>query len=764
MLKLKKIGRRFVTWAKHNRKQFFVLTGVTTFAVVVGIPVFTYFYFAKDLGSKESILTRNEQGVVLLDRKNKPFFTLYDAKKKEYIPLSQISKNLQKAVLASEDKDFYTHPGFSLRGILRAAIANVTHGEVTQGASTLTQQLVKNVLLSSQRSFLRKYQEIVLAIEVDRRYTKEDVLEMYLNAVYYGEGAFGAEQAAQTYFDKDASELTIAESAMLAGILPAPSAYNPISGDRDIALKRQKMVLRLMEEQHVITAAEKKTAEKEKLTFAKVQDDGNGVAPHFALMIKEELIKKYGESALAHSGFHVQTTIDLDWQKFAEDTVKAQVASLVRNKATNGALVAIDPTSGEIMALVGSHNWSDDKNGKINMALAPRQPGSSFKPLVYATAMENRLITAGTILEDKVKDFGGGYKPQNYDRKEHGNVTVRWALDNSLNIPAVEVMQKVGVNTMLEKAKELNITTLDRSENYGLSLVLGSGQVPLVEMTNAYAAFANEGQQHDTYDILEIRDKKEKVIYKGRASSARTVFPKEVTYIISSIISDNKTRAPTFGNALAISRQAAVKTGTTENYRDALTIGYTPQIVVGVWVGNNDNKPMDTVAGSLGAAPIWRKVMEHILQDQPVAWFSKPFNVIQTKICTEKGLKLEAGDDKKDGDEIEKDGTKYHLFNEYYIRGTEPDKSCFGESPTPDPTKEAEDKKKREEEERKKKEEENKKNATATPAPTNTSTPPTPTAAAPLPTNTVIPKPTNVVSTLIPTATPTPSTVPILTP
>ncbi|MCX7996982.1 MAG: PBP1A family penicillin-binding protein [Patescibacteria group bacterium] len=704
--KLRRFVRICVVWAKNNRQQFFFLALIAALVVFVGIPSFTYLYFAKDLGSKETMITRNEAGVILLDRRNKPFYTLYDAKQREYVPISQISKNLQEAVIASEDRNFYNHPGFSPRGIIRAFTANVSSGGISQGASTITQQLVKNVLLTQERSFLRKFQEVVLAIEVDRRYTKDDILEMYLNAVYFGEGAFGAQQAAKTFFGKDAAELTVAESALLAGVLPAPSAFSPISGDREKAFKRQKTVLALMEEQGYITAAERQAAEREKISFENGDTSFNAVAPHFALMVKDQLIRKYGEPALSQSGYRIQTTLDLELQKSAQDAVSSHIKTLAAQKATNGAVVAIDPNTGEIRALVGSHNWNDQKNGKINMAIRPRQPGSSFKPLVYATAIEKKIVTAGTILEDKVRDFGGGYTPLNYDRTERGNIPLRRALALSLNTTAVDVQQRLGVAAMLEKAEELGITTLKKGD-YGLSLVLGSGEVPLLQMTNTYAAFANEGEMYEPTAIIEIRDKRDRVIERTSVAPRR-VFTREAAYIISSILSDAGARRSVFGTALDISRIAAVKTGTTNDYRDALTIGYTPQIVVGVWVGNNDNSAMGSVAGSLGAAPIWRRVMEAALVNQPVEWFSKPSGVVDVRICAETGELLEGFDDKKPGEKVQfRDGDKeieYTATIEQYIRGTEPEKKCGPVTPSPDPTKEAEEKKKSEEEARKKRE------------------------------------------------------------
>jgi membrane peptidoglycan carboxypeptidase len=374
----------------------------------------------------------------------------------------------------------------------------------------------------------------------------------------------------------------------------------------------------------------------------------------------------------------------------------------------------MDPSSGEVVALVGSYDWSDQETGKINMAVVPRQPGSSFKPLVYATALEEKLITAGTILKDEKTDFGGGYSPKNFDGTFRGDVSIRRALAISLNIPAVEVMQKVGVNTMLSKARMLGITTLSRDRDYGLSLVLGSGEVPLIEMTNAYAAFAGEGELPERKIILEVRDKNKKTIYTNKSVSKKRVWDVGTAYIISSILSDSQARSEVFGTALDISRKAAVKTGTTDDNKDALTIGYTPQIVVGVWVGNSNNKPMSGVAGSLGAAPIWKSVMEQALSGRSVEWYKKPDSIEEVLICKEKGLRLP---------EDQKDATTSALI-EYYIRGTEPkpEDMCIPQSPTLNPTEEAE-KKKREDEERKKKDEENKKKNQPTAAPQSSSTP-----------------------------------------
>lgn len=672
------------------------------FGLLLLIPPLTYLYFIRDLSSKEAIISHKSAGVVLTDRNDKPFFTLYEAKTKHTIPLSQIPKSMQDAVIATEDKDFYQHQGFSIEGIGRALLTDVRHEQLVQGGSTITQQVVKNTLLTQQKSFLRKYQELFLALEIERRYSKQDILEMYLNTIYLGEGAFGVEDAAQTYFNKHARELTLGESALLAAILPAPSAYSPLSGSRDSAFSRQKLVLRLMREQGYITEAQEIQAAAQKITFNPQKQDLNLVAPHFALMVKDELIKKYGEQQVANAGYKVRTTLDLEDQKYSERIVKNQVANLARNKVTNGAAVALNPKTGEILVLVGSHDWFDEENGKINMALRPRQPGSSFKPLVYTKGLEDHDITAATKLEDKPVTYPGGYKPKNYDGKFRGEVLARFALANSLNIPSIHVLERVGIPAALDFATELGITTLKSPSDYGLSLVLGAAEVPLIQMTSSFGTFANKGDYVKPTTILEVRDKRDNVLDTYTPSS-RHVVDEGAAFIISSILSDNSARSEVFGNALTISRPTAVKTGTTEDYRDALTIGYTPSLAVGVWVGNNDNTPMDSIAGSLGAAPIWRQMMEYMLAGTPVERFERPPEVIQVTICKEDGLRAEAATSS--------------AYTEFFLPGTIPTKSCTGpqpsitetQTPTPTPT------------------EEPKKNEELTPTPTSVFETPTPT-------------------------------------
>jgi len=509
-------------------------------------------------------------------------------------------------------------------------------------------------------------QEIILAQDIENKYSKKEILEMYFNSVYFGEGAFGIENAAHIYFDTSAKHLSLAQAAFLTALLPSPSRFSPYTGDIHQAYRQQKIVLQKMLDQHYITNNQKEKAEKEKLTFHPAPPIMNVTAPHFALMVRDILIKKYGEEYLVRSGIQVTTTLDLNWQKKAENAVANQIKDLQNQHATNGALVAMDPKTGDIKALVGSVDWFNHKFGTINMAITPRSVGSSFKPIVYASAFEERLISPATVLHDQPTNFNGNYAPHDYDYKFRGNVLVRRALANSLNVPAVEVMQKVGVPATIEMAKRLGISTLKDPSNYGLSLVLGSGEVKLLELTNAYTTFANNGVRPDPRMILSISDKHGKTVFTSSVKTSQELSP-QVSFLISSILSDNNARREEFGNLLTISRPAAVKTGTAEDYKDSLTVGYTPSLTIGVWVGNNDNSSMDTVAGSLGAAPIWKELMESYLADTPIEHFSPPLGIARASVCPNGSLAL--------------DSARTASSNaEYFIPGTQPPTLCL----TPD--------------------------------------------------------------------------------
>lgn len=658
---------------RMSRRRKIVLVGWSTASILVVIALFTTIFFANSLGSKEQIMNRNKTGVTLLDRKGRVIYRFNNARSDTRVPLSEISDVTKKALIASEDKNFYEHGGFSIPGIANAAWQNVAPNGLNNGGSTLTQQLVKNALLSKDRNFLRKYQELVLSVEIERRYTKDEILEMYLNSVYFGEGSFGIEDAAQTYFGVHAKDLDTAQATMLVGVLPAPSAYSPVSGSLEKAKVRQKYVLGRMVEEKFISEDEKMTASQQELAFATPKTKEDGKAPHFALMVKEALEDKYGEERIARSGYNVTTGLDLDWQAIAESTVATQVNRLARSNVSNGAAVVEDPKTGEIRALVGSADWDNEVNGKFNVATAGRQPGSSFKPLVYGTGIENRDFSAATIFKDEETDFGGGFVPKNYDLRYHGNVTARKALANSYNIPAVKALQQAGIKETIKTAEAFGINTISEKNNPGLAMALGTEIVPLTQMTNAYATFANQGQFNDQVLFTTITDKNNKTIFKSEPKN-KEVMSDQSAYIISSILSDNTARSSTFGSSLTLSggRLAAVKTGTTEDYRDALTIGYTPSLVVGVWIGNNDNSSMSRVAGSGGAGPIWRGVMNQILSGTPKEEFAVPSSITSRTICRSSGglAKFAGGD----------------TMTEYFKPGTLPTNSCNDRAPeTPKP-------------------------------------------------------------------------------
>lgn len=656
------------------------------------IPIFTYFYFASDLQTKDSLMNRNDTGIILTDRNNKPFFTFYSAKNKSQVSLSDLPDHIKQAIISVEDKRFYQHEGVSFPAIAGAFVADIKGGDFKYGGSTITQQLVKNSLLTSDKNLLRKYQELVLAYEVEKRYSKDEILEMYLNSVYFGEGAFGIQEAAHQYFDKDARNLELAESALLAGLLPAPSKLSPISGSEVMAKMRQKFVLEKMREQGFITKEEEKAANQKKLVYSDAEDELNNRAFHFALMVKDQLVKQYGEETVARSGLRVKTTLDLSLQSYAEMVVADHVESLKASRVSNGAAVIENPKTGEVLALVGSADWYNDEFGKVNVATSLRSPGSSFKPLIYAKAFEDRIITPSTMLNDSPITYKPGpgissspYSPVDFDRKFRGKVTTRRALSNSLNIPAVEVMNKVGVEGALDMAKRLGISSLKDSSNYGISLILGTGEVSLAEMTNAYATFANKGVRNKPALVLEISNKKKEVIYSFEPEQQKVLDP-GVAFLIASILSDNNTRAEQFGNVLNISRPAAVKTGTAEDFKDSLTLGFTPSVAIGVWVGNNDGKPMNQVAGSLGAAPIWKALMERALRDKPLEAFEPTDDVVASTTCINslswirEARAQEASPSPSPS--ASPSAAPIISYREYYLKGTEPKVACAAPKPS----------------------------------------------------------------------------------
>ncbi len=636
-------------------------------AVIIVIPLNAHYKYSSILASPTAIINQKDTGITLLDRHGHPFFHFYQARSKKIISVSQVPLLMQQAIIAIEDQTFYQHAGISPRGIIRAAWANIQGGKILYGGSTLTQQIIKNTLLHSQKSWLRKYQEAYLAMELEARYDKAQIMEMYMNTAYFGEGAFGVEEAAQTYFNKGASELTLGEESLLAGLLTEPSLLSPLSHDPKQAMLRQHIVLQKMVEMGFIKPEEKQAAQAEPLAFNQEPIFRNEAAPHFALYVRDLLNATFGENYIARSGLKVTTTIDLDIQRQAETALQEQLEKLKYRGASNGAVVVIDPATHEILAMVGSRDWFTEGFGKFNMAISPRQTGSAFKPIVYAAGFEQGAITPATILLDTPTTFGKDYRPADYDGKSRGPVTVRRALANSLNVPAVSVMQKVGVRTVAALAKSVGITSLSESQDYNLALALGAGEVSLTQLTNAYATLAANGQYLPAQAILGLSDKQDKPVPIFHSQPEQAI-SREATFLISSILSDNFARAEIFGRSLTISRPAAVKTGTSQNYRDAWTLGYTPQLTVGVWIGNNDNRPMNSLAGAMGAAPVWKNLMEKLLISQPIVAFEQPATITQASLCTAKQTENEI---------------RLLSYKEYFVAGTEPRWRCPKIFPSP---------------------------------------------------------------------------------
>lgn len=626
--------------SSQNGKRDIKKTGKTllkVFAVIFGLIILLFVWYSKDLPTPGKIKDRTPaESTHIYDRNGKPLYDVYGDVKRTVIDSNQIPDSVKKATIAVEDKDFYKHRGFNLKSIIRAAWDDIVHQSSAQGGSTITQQYVKNALLSPKKTFDRKIKELILAIEIEAMYSKDQILTMYLNEIPYGSNAYGIQAASQTYFSKDAKDLDVAQSASLAALLKAPTYYSPYGQHPDKFDQRKNYVVDRMVALNFVSKDDGVKAKAEKLTFTKQKE--NITAPHFVFYVKEKLIEEYGEQMVEEGGLKVTTTLDLDKQKMAEDVVEqAYQKNIKKYGASNAALVSLDPKTGQILAMVGSHDFFDKENdGQVNVAISDRQPGSSFKPLVYATAFQGKY-DPGYTLFDLTTDFGS-YTPHNYDGNTHGPVSMRTALANSLNIPAVKTLYLAGIDKVLNQVHKMGITTLNDKDRYGLSLVLGGGEVKLVDMATAYGVFADKGTLHETTGILKVEDTDGKVLeeYKDNKGKKEVLDP-QVAYEISDILSDNDARKMIFGGLSALfsyDRPIAVKTGTTNEYRDAWTIGYTPSVVTGVWVGNNDNSKMNSHAdGSMVAAPIWRAYMDKVLGEQPVEQFDRPTEIKEMTVA-----------------------------------------------------------------------------------------------------------------------------------
>jgi len=568
------------------------------------------------------------------------------------LPLEKIPLALRQATVATEDRTFFTNPGVDAAGIARAVWINLRGGETLAGGSTITQQLVRILLLDEkergQRTMRRKLREGILAWQLTRRYSKDEILALYLNQSYYGGMAYGVEAAARTYFGKAASQLDLAECALLAGLPQAPALYNPFT-DMESAHRRQAVVLGLMEKEGYLSAEQRFLAENEPLVLAR--DPYPLEAPHFVLWVRglvDELVT--AEEAQAAGGLVVRTTLDLDAQHKAEQAVASQLARLEfkEHNVHGAAVVALDPASGEILAMVGSPDYFDETySGAVNMALTPRQPGSALKPFIYASSFDPARAepwTPATMLLDVTTHFttheGRAYTPINYDGLEHGPVLAREALASSLNVPAVIVLDHIGIPELFRMLRSLGVDTPGEPEQYDLSIALGGGEVRLLNLTAAYGAFASGGYRVQPYAINEISAASGEVLYRAARPNAERVIDARVTWLISDILSDDAARSTGFArnSVLVLDRPAAVKTGTTTNFHDNWTVGYTPNLVVGVWAGNPTHEAMRDVTGLTGAAPIWHQVMRSLLAGIPEKTFDRPDGLEPVEVCALSGL------------------------------------------------------------------------------------------------------------------------------
>lgn len=566
---------------------------------------------------------------------------LYDLQgfvRRTEIPFSEMGENIKKATIAVEDDSFYSHGGIRPKSIVRAVIANIRSGRKTQGGSTITQQVVKNALLTRDKALSRKLKEWVLAIRIENSLSKDQILEVYLNQNPYGGVTYGVFEGSQALFGKEPKNLTIAESAYMAAIPKGPSIYSPYGENRQRLEDRKNYVLKRMLDTGAITEEEYKKAIEEKVVFAPVENRGIK-APHFVFFIQKYISEKYGEESVENGGLSVYTTLDYDLQKRAEEILKSRALESEKSfEATNQALVAMDPKTGQILAMVGSRDYFDKNiDGAYNVATAKRQPGSSFKPFVYAKAFE-KGYTPKTVLFDVKTEFSttcppwgnesdkNCYSPENFDGLFRGPMTLRDALQQSINVPAVKTLYLVGINETIKFSGDIGVELSGDKNQYGLSLVLGGGEVSLVDMVHGYSTLANYGGYIPKTAILRIVDSRNNILEEYKEKEPNQVISRDAVKTLSNVLSDNNARIPTFGSNSALhipGFQVAAKTGTTNNNRDAWLIGYTPNIAVGVWAGNNDNKPMKK-GGAAIAGPSWNDFMRYALSKYPPEIFEEP--------------------------------------------------------------------------------------------------------------------------------------------
>ncbi len=653
-----------------KKKRFLKITGFFLL-ILMGLAFFILMMaakIAKELPSPEQFADRQiNQSTKIYDRTGETLlYEIHGEEKRTIVPFEEIPDFVKQATISVEDREFYSHKAFDWRAIIRALFVNIIKGRVVQGGSTITQQLAKNAFLSPERTYERKLKELILAYWIEQRYSKDEILNLYLNQISYGANAYGIESASRTYFNKSAKDLNLAEAAILAALPKAPSYYSPWGSHKEELEQRKVYILEQMFKSGFIDEEEKERAGNSKIKFSE-QNIGLIKAPHFVMMVKEFLVEKYGEEILEKGGLNVITTLDWKFQKAAEQTIEdgaKRNAELYDGR--NAALVAQDPKTGQILALVGSKDYLAEPEpigcepgktcqfeGNFNVASqALRQPGSAFKPLAYITAFQ-KGYSPETVVFDLPTEFStyGNtcpltginffdnnslcFHPENFDRQFRGPVNLRNALAQSINVPSVKVLYLAGINDSIKTAQNFGITTLTDPSRYGLSLVLGGGEVKLIDLVGAYSVFAQEGVKHRQAFILEVKNSQGKVLEKYLDQATQIIEP-QYAKLINNILLDAEARSPLFQNSLNLTvfegREAALKTGTTNDYRDAWTIGYTPSLIVGVWAGNNNNKPMQKQAGSiLAAIPIWHDFMSKVLENYPIEFFNKAEQINQTK-------------------------------------------------------------------------------------------------------------------------------------
>lgn len=612
----------------------YVFVGVALSFLFLFLPLLVVL-FLQDLPQPSELTTRQiPQTTKIYDRHGTLLYEMYANQNRTLIHLADVPKYLQEATLAIEDKNFYHHPGFDISSIIRA-MKEDSGGRIVQGGSTITQQLIKSSMLTPEQSFTRKIKEIILAFWTERLYSKNQILEMYFNQVPYGGTAWGVEAAAETYFNEPVKQLDLAQSSLLAGLTSAPSVYSPYSASIKVWKARQKEVLGRMVALGYISQKQADKAAAEKLTFKPLQTPF--YAPHFVNYIRDLLVQKYGLAMVEKGGLSVTTSLDLKLQNDVQSIVTDEVTNDAYLNLTNGAALVTNPKNGDILAMVGSKNFNDPNGGNVNLTTSLRQPGSTIKVVTYSAALSNGY-TAATIIDDSPVSFpqasGVAYTPVNYDGKFHGNVPLRLALANSLNIPAVKTLQNIGIPTMVHLGRDMGIQSWDPNGDYGLSLTLGSAEVTMLDMATVNGTLANEGTRVDLDPLLKITNYKGDVLEeKQNHVPGRQILKAGVAFIVDDILADNSARSLEFGpnSPLVIpNHTVSVKTGTTDNKRDNWTIGFTPSYLVAVWVGNNDNSPMSQTlaSGITGAAPIWHRVMTELLQHRPDEKQPQPNTVI----------------------------------------------------------------------------------------------------------------------------------------